>query len=89
MTQSSLFLYFLLISFSILTFSNLKNFYKFFFFTEIIWLLIFLILTLNEGITSSNGLLVNILFILIFTAIEAIIIACIFLLNSKIWGIKF
>lgn len=44
---------------------------------------------MNEHITSSTSLLINVLFILIFTAIEAIIIGCIFLLNSRVWGIKF
>ena len=81
-TQNILFSYIILILILICSLNSIKNFQKFFFYSEIIWVLLFMFLLNCETINSCNIALNNTFLILVFTAVESLIFAIIILLNS-------
>lgn len=65
-------------------FSTIKFFQKFFFFSELLWITLFLLILCLEIMSESILLFNNCFFILVFTALEGLILGCILLLKSKL-----
>jgi len=81
--QTYVYIYFILI-FSVILLSHLfEEFYRFFFFSEIVWLLLFTLLLLVEFNINSISLLTTSFLILVFTALELVMFTCITLLKYK------
>lgn len=83
MFQNILLIYFILIIFMIWCTNSFLSFKKFFFFSEVIWIILFLFLLLLEIYCHTFSLLTNSFLILVFTAVEAVIFATIILLESN------
>lgn len=83
MFQATIFSYFIFLMLYLSMFSAVNDFKRFFFLSELIWLMLFLCL-LGLNLTISNPLVnINCFFILVFTACEAVVLAAILLISSE------
>lgn len=83
MLQTCIFFYFFLLFFILVSFLKINRLQKFFFYSEVIWITLFILLLNLEIFFNTINLYNNCFFILVFTAIEALIIASLLLLESK------
>lgn len=83
MFTSILFWYFIVLTCIAISFYNATDFKKFFFYSEIIWLSIFILMLGINLILNNSLIFVNTFFILVFTACEAVTLAAILLLSSE------
>lgn len=81
--QSYVFFYFIFGSCFIFMLNWTSDLKRFFFFSELTWLTLFALLLSLSLITNSNALYANAFFILVFTACEAVTLACLLLLNFE------
>lgn len=84
MFQSILFWYFLFIIIYLFAFNSVTDFKRFFAFSETVWLVVFMLL-IGLNLFINNSLInINVFFILVFTACEAVVMASLLLLISEI-----
>lgn len=66
--------------------ASLSDLRRFFVFSELVWLVLFTILLSVGSISSGQAMFAQAMFILVFTACEAVILASILLLSSESGG---